>query len=95
MMSVFKPFAAATLTVVAMFAGAPAAKASPDCGAAPKAEWRSLEDAAAAVKARGYEVREAEIDNGCYEIKATGKDGERVKFYLDPKSLEAVRNKSR
>src|SRR5690606_3462288 len=69
--------------------------ASPDCLSGPRSEWRSMEDAVAAVTAKGYQVRETEIDDGCYEIKAIGKEGERVKFYVNPKSLEVVRNTRR
>lgn len=95
MTSAFKPFAAAAITAAAIVVAAPVANSSPDCGAVPKAEWRPLEDAAAAIKARGYEVREAEVDKGCYEIKATGKDGDRIKFYLNPKSMDVVRDNRR
>ncbi len=79
----------------AAIATAGPAFATPDCRSGPRSEWRSMEDAVAAVTAKGYQVRETEIDDGCYEVKAIGKDGERVKVYLDPKSLEVVRNKGR
>jgi hypothetical protein len=72
------------------------AHASDDhCRYVPRAEWRSKEDAVAAVKSKGYDIREIEIDDGCYEVKAFGKSGERVKLYLDPASLVVVRSRNR
>ena len=81
-------------TVTAM-AAVPAHASDDDCRHVPRTEWRSMEDAAAAVKAKGYEVREIEIDDGCFEVKVLGKSGERMKLYLDPGSLEIVRSRNR
>lgn len=91
-----KTLLALALAAGAVFSGsAPAAADGPDCRPVPAAEWRTMDDAIAAVKAKGYEIREAEIDDGCFEIKAIGKAGERVKFYLDPGTLEVVRTRDR
>lgn len=82
------------VSAIALAAG-PAQARDDHCRHVPRAEWRSMEDAAAAVKAKGYEVREIEIDDGCFEVKALGKSGERMKLYLDPGSLDIVRSRNR
>ncbi len=74
---------------------APAHASDDDCRRVPRAEWRSMEDAAAAVKAQGFEINKIEVDDGCYEVKAVGKSGERIKLYIDPGSLEVVRRRNR
>lgn len=66
-----------------------------NCRSIPRAEWRPMAAAVEAVKSKGYEIREIEIDDGCYEVKAFGKSGERIKLYLDPASLEIVRTRNR
>jgi hypothetical protein len=76
-------------------ASVPASASSDDCRHLPRAEWRPMEDAIAAVRAKGYDIREVERDDGCYEVKATGKSGEKVELYLDPGTLEIVRTKNR
>lgn len=78
----------------ALTTGLPAQASDDECRSVPRSEWRPEADAIAAVKAQGYEVRQFEIDDGCYEIYAIGKAGERVKLYLDPGSLAIVRTKS-
>lgn len=79
----------------AFSAGAPALAGDDNCRYVPKDQWRPMAEAIDSVKAKGYEIREAEIDDGCFEIKAFGKSGERVKFYLDPGSLEVVQPRDR
>jgi hypothetical protein len=74
---------------------APVRASDDHCRYVPRAEWRSMEDAVAAVKSKGYEIREIEVDDGCYEVKAFGKSGERIKLHLDPASLEVVRSRNR
>lgn len=86
----------AIVAVSALMAANASARADDDrCRYVPRAEWRSIEDAVAAVKSKGYEIREIEIDDGCFEVKASGKSGERIKLYLDPVSLEVVHSRKR
>lgn len=62
------------------------------CASAPRAQWRSMADAKAAVEALGYkQVRKIEADDGCYEAYALDKDGRRVEIYLDPVHLKVVK----
>lgn len=70
----------ALLLAPALLVGATGfASASDDhCRYVPRSEWRSIEEAVAAVKAEGYDIREIERDDGCYEVKVFGKSGERI-----------------
>lgn len=61
------------------------------CGNIPRAEWKSISEASAAVTAKGYEIREIEADDGCYEVEARKETGERVELYLNPRTLEIVK----
>lgn len=64
-----------------------------DCTSAPRSEWRTLNDAMAAVTAMGYDVRGAEREGNCYEVKALDKEGYRVEMYFDPATLKMVLKK--
>lgn len=91
-----KSLMSALVAVATLGAATVSADASDNrCRNVPRTEWRSMAEAVEAVKAKGYEIREIEIDDGCYEVKASGKSGERVKLYLDPASLEVVRTRNR
>jgi len=92
----FKTIVPALVAASALFAVAVPAQADDNrCRNVPRAEWRPMEDALAAVKAKGYEIREIKVDDGCYKAKVTGKSGERMKLYLDPASLEVVQSSSK
>lgn len=89
-----KTLVALAFTSLATLSG-PVFASDDECRSVPRSEWRSMEDAVAAVTGMGYAIREIEVDDGCYEVKATGKEGGRVKLYLDPGTLEVVRRRDR
>jgi hypothetical protein len=60
------------------------------CAAVPRAEWKSVADAAAAVEARGYRVVRIKTDDGCYEADARDEAGVRYELLIDPVSLAIV-----
>lgn len=60
------------------------------CAAAPRAEWKSVDDATAAVEARGYRVVRIKTDDGCYEAYARDAAGVRYELLIDPISLAIV-----
>lgn len=60
------------------------------CAAAPRAEWKSVDDAAAAVEARGFRVVRIKTDDGCYEAYARDAAGVRYELQIDPISLAIV-----
>jgi len=65
------------------------------CGNIPRSEWKSISEVASAVEAKGYQVREIEADDGCFEVEARRENGERVELYINPRTLDIVRTKSR
>lgn len=68
--------------------------ASERCSDAPKDQWMSREAIEQHFIDSGYTVREVEgDDDGCYEIKATDKDGRRVEIYADPVDGHIVNEK--
>ncbi len=82
-----------TIAAALALGAAGAAYAGPECEPRPQSEW--LPSAAALTHltlARGYEVREFEIDDGCYRIEGRDPSGQRVEAYFDPKTLALVRS---
>jgi hypothetical protein len=61
------------------------------CGKIPRAEWKPVSEVASALEAKGYQVREIERDDGCYEVEARHQSGERVELYVNPRTLEIVK----
>jgi len=91
-----KAFVAALVApCMIVVASAQASAGGDDCRHLPRAEWRPMEDAVSAVRAKGYDIREIERDDGCYEVKVTGRSGEKIELHLDPGTLEVVRTKNR
>jgi hypothetical protein len=88
----------AKLAVVASLLAASAAVVSPVnasdesyCGNTPRAEWKSISQATAAVEAKGYQVREVERDDGCYEFEVSDQSGKRFELYVHPRTLDVVK----
>lgn len=60
-----------------------------DCRA-PLGRWQPREAVMALAETRGWTVTEFEIDDGCYEIEASDREGKRFEAKLDPATLEIV-----
>lgn len=76
-----------TAVILAISTFAIAAPASADrhrCGNVAPADWMSVGDITAKAVALGYQVREVERDDGCYEIKATDNSGQRIDVHMHP-----------
>ncbi len=66
--------------------------ASESCTDAPRDQWMSREAVEQHFTAMGYTVREVEADDdGCYEVKATDKDGRKLEIYADPVDARIVK----
>ena len=61
------------------------------CGYVPRAEWKSISEVHSAVEAKGYQVREIERDDGCYEVYVRDQSGKRYELYLNPRTLQVVK----
>lgn len=58
--------------------------ADPQCTSEPRARWMATADMQARVEKLGFTVQRLEADDGCYEVHATRKNGDRVKMKLHP-----------
>jgi hypothetical protein len=81
------------LTLAATPLVASAALASPSCGNAAQSTWMSLADVEAKATAMGYKVRQVKIEDGCYEVYALDRNGNRIEAYLNPVTAEIVKTK--
>jgi hypothetical protein len=60
------------------------------CGNVPIADWMSEGDLRNRITPLGIEVREIDIDDGCYEVEARNKDGRKVEIHFNPQTGEQV-----
>ncbi len=82
-----------TAAVFLVFAGSCAAMADDDCHL-PMDQWQPREAVQKMAEAHGWIVRRIKADDGCYQIRATDKNGRDIKVKVDPGSLEIVKTKS-
>ncbi len=61
-----------------------------ECPGGPRDKWVGMDAAAAKAVSLGYAVRKIEIDDGCYEIEGTDKNGAKIKINLDPVTNQPV-----
>nr|VFJ46643.1 MAG: hypothetical protein BECKDK2373C_GA0170839_101544 [Candidatus Kentron sp. DK]VFJ46734.1 MAG: hypothetical protein BECKDK2373B_GA0170837_10149 [Candidatus Kentron sp. DK] len=83
-------FAAALLVCVA-FAGS--SFASNKCNV-PEDEWQLEETLQEELEANGWKIESIKVADGCYEVKATDEEGNRVEAYFDPKTFDTVEIKN-
>lgn len=57
---------------------------------APKAQWKPIKDLTKSLGKKGWIVRKAEVDGGCYEVYGTTPEGDRVEAYFHPVSFEKL-----
>lgn len=60
------------------------------CGNVPVADWMSEADLRNRIAPLGLEIRDIDIDDGCYEVEARNKDGRRMEIKFHPQSGEQV-----
>ena len=83
-----------TTFAVALFSlFAAAAHASDKCNE-PKETWINEADFKARLEAEGYQIKKFKVDDGCYEIYGTNKEGQKVEVYFNPATAEVVKSKT-
>lgn len=65
------------------------ALAGDDC-AVPLADWHPRSAVVRLADENGWVVRRIKIDDGCYEIKGTDREGRRIEATVDPGSLQVI-----
>lgn len=87
---------AATIAAATLPAFAPLSIAHADdrndrrCGNVQLDKWMSEAQMRERATGMGIEVREVEIDDGCYEVSGRNKDGRRIEVKFNPETGEQV-----
>jgi hypothetical protein len=63
------------------------------CGNIPLEQWLAPGAIKEKATALGFTVRKVDIDDGCYEVDATDKNGAKVELRLNPATGALVRQK--
>lgn len=79
------------LLASATMLGANAAFAADICAYQPRSKWIPIDQAISKAESLGYEVREVEPDDGCWEVEGFDRNGAKIKLYLDPLTGDVVR----
>jgi len=66
----------------------------PSC-AKVEGKWMSKEKARERAMLMGYDARKVKTEDGCYEIYATNKDGERFEIFMHPVTGKVVETKKK
>lgn len=61
------------------------------CGNTPREQWLPEATIKTKVAELGYEVRKIKTEKGCYEVKATDKNGAKIELYVHPATGEVVK----
>lgn len=56
----------------------------------PREQWLSTSDIVQKIEAKGYQVREIEVDAGAYEFEGTDSAGARIEGYAHPATGEIL-----
>lgn len=56
-----------------------------------RSDWMSIGALSAKLEGQGYVIREIEIDDDAYEVKAVDPDGRRVEADVNPRTGEPLR----
>jgi hypothetical protein len=79
------------LAAVAIALSSPALAAG-KCSTAPKSKWQPPATLEAQLASEGLKVRQIKVENGCYEVYATNKDGKRENIAFNAETLERLDN---
>jgi len=82
---------AASAALAAVAPAAPAqATGRMTCNSGPQSGWKSMDALKAQLTKDGWQVRNAKVDGGCYEVYGTDPEGNRVEAYFDPLTFEKL-----
>lgn len=68
--------------------------ADDDCNA-PMDRWQSREAVRQMAAQQGWQIQRLKIDDGCYEIRGTDRQGRSFKAKIDPETLKVLKLKQR
>lgn len=84
----------AVISLVAVCAGSAGVALAEDGCNVPVSDWKPLKDLDAFARAQGWNVIRIKTDDGCYEVRATDRQGRRFKAKVNPATLAIVRMKT-
>ena len=87
-----QPFLRCYLLALALGVAALPALADDDCDA-PVSRWQSQEAVRKMAARQGWQIQRLKIDDGCYEIRGTDKQGREFKAKIDPETLTVLKIK--
>ncbi len=64
----------------------PALASDPECPDVPRDQWMSEDALRAKLQGMGYEVREIDREDNCYEVEGRDANGMKVEAHVDPVS---------
>jgi len=79
------------LTAAVVVLSGPALAAG-KCSTSAKAKWQPQSKLEAQLTSEGLKVRQVKVENGCYEVYATDKDGKRMNIAFNAETLEKLDN---
>ena len=82
------------LAAAAVLAAAAPAAAADLCNAGDQSGWKPQADLEKQLTERGWAIKKVKIDDGCYEVYATDKDGNRKEVYFHPITFAVVKEES-
>lgn len=62
------------------------------CSGTRSDQAKTKEQVSAYFEAKGWEIRRIKVDDGCFEIYGIDNEGRRREAYVDPATLEIVRD---
>lgn len=80
------------LVAAVVIATASPALAAGKCSTAPKSMWQPQSKLEAQLQTGGFKVRQIKVENGCYEVYATDKSGNRANMAFNAQTLEKLDN---
>jgi hypothetical protein len=78
------------IAAILIAAASSSAFADEHCTYEPRTKWLTTADMKARIEQQGMSVQRIETDDGCYEVHATRKNGDRVKLKLHPVTAAVV-----
>jgi hypothetical protein len=76
-------------SILALLATPVIADGKKDCTTEPQAKWKKTEDAEAAARKAGFEVRRSKVEGQCYEVYGV-KDGAMHELFYNPVDLNLM-----
>lgn len=79
------------VTAVTAVAASPAFAAG-GCSTAPQSQWQPQSTLESRLQSEGLKIVQIKVENGCYEVYATNKTGDRMNLAYNAQTLQQLQN---